>query len=171
MNIKQVEVEQLNQNNVNWEKNESSDESDVNDEQDNNEYQDDILYEDIKIDEEDEKALEQFINRSENERKMLADYIEEKLKVKEAEIETMFSNNASVKISNLDEKVVELYKRVIVVLSQYRSWKVPKTFKIVSRLANWEQLLGLTDPDGLQLQCIRNKNICFKFKTKNYSTF
>ena len=76
---------------------------------------------DIKIDEEDEKALEQFINRSESERKMLADYIQEKLKEKEAEIETMFSNNASVKISNLDEKVVELYKRVIVVLSQYRS--------------------------------------------------
>ena len=83
---------------------------DVNDEQDNDEYQDDIFYEDIKIDEEDKKALEQFIIRSESKRKMLADYIEEKLKEKQAEIETMFSRNASVKISNLDEKVVQLYR-------------------------------------------------------------
>ena len=93
---------------------------DVNDEQDNDEYQDDIFYEDIKIDEEDEKALEQFMNRNESKRKTLADYIQEKLKEKEAEIETMFSDNTSVKISNFNEKVVELY-RVMVILSQYRS--------------------------------------------------
>ena len=129
-------------------KNESSDDSDVNDEQDNNEYQDDIFYEDIKIDEEDEKALEQFMNRNESKRKTLADYIQEKLKEKEAEIETMFSDNASVKISDLDGKVVELYRGVKVVLSQYRSGKLPKAFKIIPRLANWEQVLELTDPDG-----------------------
>lgn len=56
-------------------KNESSDDSDVNNDQDNNKYRDNKFYEDIKIDEEDEKALEQFINRNESKRKMLADYI------------------------------------------------------------------------------------------------
>lgn len=33
------------------------------------------------------------------------------------------------------------------VLSKYRSGKLPKAFKIIPALSNWEQVLYLTDPE------------------------
>jgi len=48
----------------------------------------------------------------------------------------------------LDDKVVELYQGVKLVLSRYRSGKIPKAFKIIPALANWEQILSITDPNN-----------------------
>lgn len=33
------------------------------------------------------------------------------------------------------------------VLSKYRSGKLPKAFKIIPALSNWEQILYITDPE------------------------
>lgn len=46
----------------------------------------------------------------------------------------------------LDEKVVDAYKKLGVVLKTYRSGKLPKAFKIIPMVANWEELLFLTQP-------------------------
>ncbi len=121
----------------------SDDNSDDNDNNDDNGY-----YEDIEINEEDEKALEMFMSKDSVKRKTLSDYIQEKLKEKETEIQTQFSDAASLKFNDLDDRVVELYKGVKQVLSRYRSGKLPKAFKIIPALANWEQVLQITDPDG-----------------------
>ena len=48
----------------------------------------------------------------------------------------------------LPPKVVEVYTSVGKFLSTYKSGKLPKAFKIVPRLANWEEVLYTTDPDG-----------------------
>merc|ERR1719498_1346296 len=48
----------------------------------------------------------------------------------------------------LPPKVLEVYTSVGKLLSTYRSGKLPKAFKIVPRLANWEEVLYATDPDG-----------------------
>ncbi|GFH18501.1 uncharacterized protein HaLaN_15319, partial [Haematococcus lacustris] len=47
----------------------------------------------------------------------------------------------------LDQKVVEVYRAVGKLLSRYTVGKVPKAFKIVPNLKNWEEVLWLTDPD------------------------
>ncbi|KAL6760987.1 Bystin-domain-containing protein [Haematococcus lacustris] len=47
----------------------------------------------------------------------------------------------------LDQKVVEVYRAVGKLLSRFTVGKVPKAFKIVPNLKNWEEVLWLTDPD------------------------
>jgi len=48
----------------------------------------------------------------------------------------------------LPPKVIEVYQGVGKLLRTYRSGKLPKAFKIVPRLANWEEILYVTDPDN-----------------------
>ena len=43
-------------------------------------------------------------------------------------------------IKDLDERVVDMYKNVGLVLRKYRSGKVPKAFKVLPTLSNWEQV-------------------------------
>lgn len=105
-------------------------------------------YEDIKITEEEEKALEVFMNKDSMKRRTLADIIAEKIKEKETEIQSQLSEATGIKVQDMDEKVVELYKGVKTVLSRYRSGKLPKAFKIIPALANWEQVLQITEPDS-----------------------
>ncbi len=47
----------------------------------------------------------------------------------------------------LDDKVVEVYRAVGKLLSRYTVGKVPKAFKIIPNLKNWEDVLWLTDPE------------------------
>ena len=41
-------------------------------------------------------------------------------------------------------KVKEMYEGIRQVLAKYRSGKVPKAFKVIPHMKNWEQLLYLT---------------------------
>ena len=50
-----------------------------------------------------------------------------------------FSDATNVK--DLDQRVVEMYKNVGLVLRKYRSGKVPKAFKVLPTLSNWEQVM------------------------------
>lgn len=47
----------------------------------------------------------------------------------------------------LDPKVVEVYRGVGQVLSRYTAGKVPKAFKVIPNLRNWEEVLYLTEPN------------------------
>ena len=49
--------------------------------------------------------------------------------------------------SSLDPKVVAAYKSLGGILRQYRSGKLPKIFKIIPQIANWEEVLFLTKPE------------------------
>lgn len=40
-----------------------------------------------------------------------------------------------------------LFSASVKVLTKYRSGKLPKAFKIIPALANWEQVLYLTEPE------------------------
>ncbi len=48
----------------------------------------------------------------------------------------------------LDPKVVAVFSSVAEILAGYRSGKVPKAFKIIPTLRNWEEVLFVTQPDG-----------------------
>ncbi|XP_040064482.2 bystin [Ixodes scapularis] len=110
--------------------------------------EDDSYYETIEVDEADEKALEMFMSENKEARRTLADIIMEKLKEHETEIQSRYSDAGSIQMADLDPKVVEMFRGVKKVLSRYRSGKLPKAFKIIPALSNWEQVLYLTDPDS-----------------------
>ncbi|PSN47734.1 Bystin [Blattella germanica] len=66
----------------------------------------------------------------------------------EQAIEMFMSNNPAprLQIQELDPRVKQMYEGVRDVLSKYRSGKIPKAFKIIPNLRNWEQILYVTDP-------------------------
>lgn len=47
----------------------------------------------------------------------------------------------------MDPKVVEVYTAVGKIMSRYTAGKVPKAFKVIPNLQNWEDILYLTDPE------------------------
>ena len=108
-------------------------------------------YEELKIKKEDEKALELFMTKDNLKRKTLADYIQDKLKEKEGELNNILNEEGAAgpgpRVADIDGRVVELYRGVKLVLSRYRSGKLPKAFKIIPALTNWEQILHITEPD------------------------
>jgi len=115
----------------------SSDEEDFNAEQ---------FYEEINIDEGDEKILENFMSNEPRERRTLADIIMEKIDEKKTEIQSQMSEPPERPM--LDEKVVSVFKCLGEILSKYRAGKLPKAFKVIPSLDNWEEILYCTEPDN-----------------------
>lgn len=113
---------------------------------DDDEPVEDIYYENIEIDEDDERALQMFMSKNPVPTRTLADIIMEKLTEKRTEIDTQFSDTGIVQLKDLDPRVKAMYEGVRDVLAKYRSGKLPKAFKIVPTLINWEQILYITDP-------------------------
>lgn len=77
-------------------------------------------------------------------RRTLADIIMEKITEKQTELETQFSDAGSVQMQDIDPRVKQMYEGVRDVLQKYRSGKLPKAFKIIPNLRNWEQILYIT---------------------------
>ncbi|KAM9321509.1 bystin [Gastrophryne carolinensis] len=103
--------------------------------------------EQVEVNLEDEEAIAKFMNKNPPVRRTLADIIMEKITEKQTEVETVMSEISGRPMPQLDPRVVEVYKGVKEVLSTYRSGKLPKAFKIVPALANWEQILYITEPE------------------------
>ncbi|KAK7126313.1 hypothetical protein R3I94_017710 [Phoxinus phoxinus] len=101
----------------------------------------------LDVDPEDEKAIEMFMNKNPPLRRTLADIIMEKITEKQTEVGTVMSEVSGRADPQLDPRVVQVYRGVSKVLSKYRSGKLPKAFKIVPALSNWEQVLYLTEPE------------------------
>lgn len=102
----------------------------------------------VVVDVDDEKAIEMFMNKNPPVRRTLADIIMEKITEKQTEVGTVMSEVSGCPMPQLDPRVIEVYRGVGKVLSKYRSGKLPKAFKIIPSLANWEQVLYLTEPES-----------------------
>jgi essential nuclear protein 1 len=111
-----------------------------------------------------EELMRRFMPESTGERRSLADIIMQKIKEKEeggagGDDEDDEMGGASggagaggaagggAKKSDLDPKVIEVYTEVGRYLSKYKSGKLPKVFKIIPGLSNWEEVLFLTNPE------------------------
>lgn len=149
----------------------------------------DTYYENIEVDEDDERALEMFMNPNPQARRTLADIIMDKITEKHTELETKFSDAGSIQMQDLDPRVKQMYEQVGQVLQKYRSGKLPKAFKIIPKLRNWEQILYITGKRMIichenvvkALNMYRSvklvgcsyvssdTNLCFKFKGENGS--
>lgn len=84
---------------------------------------------------------------STEERKTLADIIMEKIAEKEGQTGGEMDEDDEEGLPPLPEKVVEVYTEIGKILSRYTSGKLPKAFKVIPSLSNWEQVLYLTRPD------------------------
>ena len=95
-----------------------------------------------------DEAILAAMNQSHNfeQKQTLADLIMEKIAEKEAEKRGEV-NDAEEALPPLPEKVVEVYTDIGKILSRYTSGKLPKAFKVIPSLSNWEQILYLTRPD------------------------
>lgn len=103
-------------------------------------------YEDFEEDldemnEEDRKILETFMKPRVGIN--LAEKIMEKIKEKE---ESDNKKNRPEK-PPVNPKIAEVFQKVGELLSRYRSGKLPKAFKILPTLKNWEQVLEITHPE------------------------
>ena len=56
--------------------------------------------------------------------------------------------------AHLDPRVVEVYRGVGALLSRYTAGKIPKAFKVVPNLDNWEEVLYLTSPHDWTPQAV-----------------
>ena len=135
-------------------------------------------FDEIEIDQRDAELLAKFMPTAPREKKTLADLIMEKINAQNAANAAAAAaatggNDAAVvpeKRGPLDSvmdyadedetgdnrpmpmglspKVVEVYSKVGLLLSRYKSGKLPKAFKIIPSLQNWEEILYITAPEN-----------------------
>ncbi|XP_053600825.1 bystin [Plodia interpunctella] len=113
---------------------------------DHDDLEPDTYYDNIEINDEDEEALKMFMSANPERTRTLADIIKDKITEKHTELQTQFSDVETLKLQNIDPRIKTMYEGVRDVLQKYRSGKLPKAFKMVPHLQNWEQILYITEP-------------------------
>ena len=109
---------------------------------------------DYEVTAEDERILQTFLDPNEKSKntKTLADIIAEKLRERDVEDADFTSMEGAAAATGLTEKAVQVYKEVGSFLSRYKSGSVPKAFKIIPNLSNWEEILYITDYENWSVQ-------------------
>ncbi|TPX33173.1 hypothetical protein SmJEL517_g03813 [Synchytrium microbalum] len=138
----------------------------VEDSSDEEEYLEDdgglpLSYDDAEaelgIDASDQAILEKFMSSQQPRRQLaLADAVMDKISAEKQVVAALAAASTDMVeegdgeeegMGQLNPKVVEVYTKVGMILSRYRSGKLPKTFKIIPTLSNWEDILLLTNPE------------------------
>mmetsp|Transcript_47857 Transcript_47857/g.144757 ORF Transcript_47857/g.144757 Transcript_47857/m.144757 type:complete len:306 (-) Transcript_47857:48-965(-) len=81
------------------------------------------------------------------ERQTLADIIMAKLEEKETQNASNNEADEDDGYTDIPPKVVEVYTDIGKILNRYTAGKLPKAFKVIPSLSNWEEVLYLTRPD------------------------
>lgn len=110
---------------------------------------------DYNLDEEETRLLGKFGPQAPTQSRNLADIIMEKIREKEeggkeaaaAERSTTRSGAGGPGGQHVDNRVRRVYAAIGRVLRSYTAGKIPKAFKILPRVQNWEQLILLTKPE------------------------
>lgn len=116
-----------------------------------NENDPEEFFESMQLDHKDEQALHSFMSKSTPKRLTLADMIMSKISDRKTEIETQISavtSKSDMGVAGMDPRIVKVYQSVGMLLSKYRSGKLPKAFKVIPTLTNWEEILYLTYPES-----------------------
>ncbi|CAM9496593.1 unnamed protein product [Ectocarpus sp. 4 AP-2014] len=128
-----------------------SDDDDDDDDEEDEEYEEGLADE-VAMSEAEERLVSSFMNAAPFQRRSLADIIMDKIREKE-EGETRAAGMGGGDdededgMPRLPPKVVEVYGAIGKMLKSYTAGKLPKAFKIIPSLTNWEQVLWLTRPE------------------------
>ncbi|CAM9593694.1 unnamed protein product, partial [Scytosiphon promiscuus] len=100
-----------------------------------------------------ERLVASFMNAAPMQRRSLADIIMDKIREKEqgeARAAGMADGDDEDEdgMARLPPKVLEVYGAIGKMLKSYTAGKLPKAFKIIPSLTNWEQILWLTRPEN-----------------------
>eukprot|EP01006_Ploeotia_vitrea_P043485 TRINITY_DN66736_c7_g1_i1.p1 TRINITY_DN66736_c7_g1~~TRINITY_DN66736_c7_g1_i1.p1 ORF type:complete len:452 (+),score=278.91 TRINITY_DN66736_c7_g1_i1:73-1428(+) len=106
--------------------------------------------EEIVIDADDEKALSMFMPSQPPVQRTLADIIMDAIRSRKDGPVAVEEDMRS----RISPKVMQIYHQVGKYLSQYRSGRIPKAFRIIPSLKNWEEILYLTSPENWTAQAM-----------------
>eukprot|EP00735_Rhodelphis_limneticus_P004102 TRINITY_DN15655_c0_g1::TRINITY_DN15655_c0_g1_i1::g.18690::m.18690 TRINITY_DN15655_c0_g1::TRINITY_DN15655_c0_g1_i1::g.18690 ORF type:complete len:452 (+),score=165.81,sp/A9UNU6/BYST_MONBE/48.49/6e-135,Bystin/PF05291.6/3.7e-127 TRINITY_DN15655_c0_g1_i1:50-1405(+) len=107
------------------------------------------------VTEDDEAILRMFMSGAKGPTRTLADVIMEKIKEKEqgiADSPVEAVQEAVARTSSMRADAIQLYQDVGKLLKRYRSGKLPKAFKVIPSLRNWEEVILLTEPQEWSAQ-------------------
>lgn len=103
--------------------------------------------EDIEVGEEDQELFEKYFNPG-GTTVNLVDKILAKIEEKERNLSSEYPVLGAHKQVSLPPKVIAAYEKIGQVLASYRHGKLPKLFKVLPTLKNWEDVLYVTNPDS-----------------------
>ncbi|KAJ1942879.1 snoRNA-binding rRNA-processing protein [Kickxella alabastrina] len=136
----------------------SSDEGESGSEEDSQEEFEDEEYEfeEEELEGDDAEIFEKFMPAAPRERQNLADIIMSKIKDREATQaaanRVKLDEEGRVIPAGVDPKVVQVYTKIGELLARYKSGAMPKAFKIIPSIRNWEEILYLTAPENWTTQ-------------------
>lgn len=107
---------------------------------------------DVDVSEADERAIEAFRKKDGEGQKTLADVILDRIREKQEVVDEEqergpWTSAQTIAPRGMDEKVVQIYRGVGDLMKRYTTGKVPKAFKVIPSLHNWEEVLYLTEPE------------------------
>jgi essential nuclear protein 1 len=132
-----------------------------------------------ELNESEAAAFQQFMPSGTSERRTLGDIIAEKIREKEmaeAQSNKQIGNGregGGSLSSAMNEKVRQVYTSVGTLLTRYRAGKIPKAFKVIPALRNWEEVLWITAPDtwSPQAMFVATKLFASNLKPKHAQRF
>ncbi|KAG2424167.1 hypothetical protein HXX76_014700 [Chlamydomonas incerta] len=124
--------------------------------------------EEVEVDADDERALAAFMapGAEGHRQTSLADLIMARLRQRQAEQglaqlpeggggeDGDEDGGAGPVPDGLEPRVIEVYRGVGKLLSRYSTGKIPKAFKIIPNLRNWEDVLYLTEPESWSVHAV-----------------
>ena len=132
---------------------------DEDDDQEEEEEEEEEIYideEEIEVDEKDAELFNKYFQSSNNNSGNqnneqginLADKILAKIQQREAQQASISQGKQSEEAVLLPPKVIMAYEKIGQILSTYTHGKLPKLFKILPSLKNWQDVLYVTNPDN-----------------------
>ena len=123
-------------------KGEESEEEEEEEEEVEVDYDGGKLISELNIDAGDEDALKMFMGLTHGRGAVnLADLIMEKIKENESNAkDSMNQTNGTAPQRTLNPKIIDVYTSVGKILKRYKSGKLPKPFKVIPALSNWEEV-------------------------------
>lgn len=110
--------------------------------------EEEYLEEEIEVDEQDQALFEKYFPGDNTGGSInLADKILAKIQEKELDAQQGGQNDKKVDAVFLPPKVIAAYEKIGQILSTYKHGKLPKLFKVLPTLKNWEQVLYVTNPE------------------------
>lgn len=105
--------------------------------------------EEIEVNEQDQALFERYFNSEKSGNSInLADKILAKIQEKELLRQSEGTSEVNDEAVFLPPKVIAAYEKIGQILTTYKHGKLPKLFKVLPTLKNWEQVLYVTNPEA-----------------------